>query len=129
MQVTIIQATQLVAGVATLNGKEHSGDPLVCGLGDVIEVPTRTGEWLIQNKAAKAGEVEGGSIVVADETELAGCPNADDIIEAGITTVDALHALMTEHGDDWFQQVKGIGKGTAPKVVQWLTEKLSPEND
>jgi len=52
--------------------------------------------------------------------ELEGWPGADDLQAAGIETVDALRALIDEHGDAWPKQVDGVGPATAAKIVEEL---------
>lgn len=129
LKITIAVPAQLVAGAVSINGKEI--DPMrkvVCTRGDTLEVPEKLGNWLLKHKAALPGDVDAAKAVTSDNGPLKGCPGADELIAAGINTPEELQALMVEHKDDWPAQVKGIGKGTAPKVLEWLQNTLK-END
>ena len=52
--------------------------------------------------------------------ELQGWPGDEALAAAGIETIDALRALIDEHGDAWPKQVDGVGPATAAKIVDEL---------
>jgi hypothetical protein len=94
--------------------------------GTVIEVDQRIADRWIAHGSAKLGGVVGEDQPPEVISELGDFPSADLFTAAGITTLDAVKALITEKGDAWPKSVKGMTKPLAAKVSEAL-EALANE--
>lgn len=105
------------------------------GKGKAVSLPKNRAETLIARKHAIAGgtideddkrandkkKPEANDTPTFEDPEF---PGAEVFAEAGILTIADAKKYVEANGDNWFNNddMKGIGKGTAAKIVEAFTE-------